>query len=174
METETAIYFYGHKDAYGWMSNFYPCSFVDPDGIKYNSSEQYFMYKKAQTFDILNENLINNIMSETNPTRIKVYGRCVHNYDDYVWKSIRYAVMKDALLLKFSQNAELKENLLKTGTKKLYEASPFDRIWGIGHKSIDAPYINIRKYGQNLLGKVLMEIRDEMATDTATDTATAN
>ena len=38
-------------------------------------------------------------------------------------------IMKNGLILKFSQNPVLKQSLLATGNKNLYEASPYDKIW---------------------------------------------
>ena len=40
--------------------------------------------------------------------------------------------MKEGLVLKFSQDEDLKEYLLNTKDKILVEASPYDSIWGIG------------------------------------------
>ena len=54
METDSSIYFYGVNDEYGYMSNFYKSNFnsqINNKLIQFNCSEQYFMYKKAITFD---------------------------------------------------------------------------------------------------------------------------
>jgi len=62
---------------------------------------------------------------------------------------------------KFSQNEKLKTFLLNTGTRVLVEASPYDKIWGIG---LSADQENIENpltwNGENLLGFALMEVRD--------------
>ena len=77
METPDAIYFYGHNDKFGYMSNFYRCDFVDDSEIKYNCSEQYLMYHKCLLFDKTNIKMLENILNETSPTKIKSFGRQV-------------------------------------------------------------------------------------------------
>jgi ribA/ribD-fused uncharacterized protein len=160
METEDSIYFYGHNNLHGYMSNFYPSNFVDTDGNNFSCSEQYLMYIKAKTFEPTNNILLNTILNETNPVKIKKYGRMVKNYDENTWNNIRYDVMKSGLRLKFTQNLDLKNLLIGTGTKTLYEASPYDKIWGIGFSPKNAPNVNKYLFGRNLLGNALMEIRD--------------
>ena len=75
----------------------------------------------------------------------------------------RFDIVVKGNLLKFSQNEHLKEFLVNTGNRILVEASPTDRIWGIGMQQgepgIEAP----KKWnGLNLLGFALMEVRDEL------------
>lgn len=161
METQDSIYFYGHDNLYGWMSNFYPTNFVDLEGNQYHCSEQYLMYMKAKTFEPNNNLLLNTILNETNQKKIKELGRSVKKYDDNIWNNIRYDIMKTGLRFKFSQNLHLKKMLIGTGIKTLYEASPYDKIWGIGFNTTNAPNINKCLYGRNLLGNALMDIRDE-------------
>ena len=86
------------------------------------------------------------------------------NYKDKIWASRRYQAMVDALTAKF-QDPELKRILLNTGDRILVEASPYDRIWGIG-LSEQSPFIYDEKNwkGQNLLGKALMEVREKLKT----------
>ena len=164
MEYEDKIYFYGSKGIYGYLSNFYKSNFecfINNNIIKFNCSEQYFMYYKCITFDINNIELLNKILKETNPIKIKALGRKVQNFDDIVWNSIKYSIMLNALYYKFSQNLELKQKLLNTNNKLLYEASPRDKIWGIGYSAEKAINIEPKKYGSNLLGKALLELREK-------------
>ena len=59
--------------------------------------------------------------------------------------------------------SELKAYLLSTGNKIIVEASPYDKIWGIGLGKDDTDSINPEKWnGLNLLGFALMEVRDEL------------
>ncbi len=160
METEDEIYFYTLKNKFSFMSNFYKTKFKDNNKIEYNSSEQYFMYHKCITFDSKNQILLNKILQETSGIRIKKYGRLVQNYNDDIWKEKRYNVMLDGLRLKFNQNEIIKQQLLDTKNKTLYEASKNDKIWGIGFYAKDATDKN--KFGQNLLGNALMQIRNEI------------
>ena len=165
METEKAIYFYGTKGDYGVFSNFYKCKmecFINNNIIHFNCSEQYFMYYKCITFDPTNQKLLDMILKETNPVKIKALGKKVQNFDENIWTSKKYFIMLNGLYYKFSQNPLLKEKLLNTGSKKLYEAAPRDRIWGIGFSAEKAVNIDISKYGSNLLGNALMELRTKL------------
>jgi hypothetical protein len=162
METETEIYFYNLKNKFDYMSNFYKTKFTDNDGIKYICSEQYFMYHKCKTFDPNNHMLLQTILTEKSATKIKKCGRQLQNYDDTIWKEKRYNIMLEALRLKFNQNEIIKQKLLETKPKILYEASKNDKIWGIGFYDKDAIH-NKSKFGKNLLGNALMVIRTELS-----------
>lgn len=158
METETEIYFYSHNAGkYTCFSNFFPVPFTE-NNITFNCTEQYFMFKKCIFFDPTNEELIKEILSSTNPSHIKSLGRSVRNFSEQSWMNYREKVMMDALMLKFTQNPDLEKILLETGNKTLYEASKNDRIWGIGFYANDA-LNNKHKFGKNLLGKCLMNVR---------------
>ena len=69
-------------------------------------------------------------------------------------------IVTKGCLLKFSQNPNIKQYLLSTGDRILVEASPFDRIWGIGYIASNAVKVEKSKWGQNLLGKCLMKVRE--------------
>lgn len=157
-----AIYFWGHTGEYGFMSNFYPASFTSCDGNIYNCNEQYFMKKKQELFDPENIDLAKKIMAETKPSKIRQFGREVKNYNDQVWSRVRFDHMLDGLRMKFNQNPQLAQMLLATGDVQLYEASPVDRIWGIGYNPQTAPKIDKALYGHNLLGYALMKVRGEI------------
>jgi ribA/ribD-fused uncharacterized protein len=154
------IYFYSVKGKYGFMSNFYKCSFQDCQGNQYCCSEQYFMAQKCKEFEPENTEMFQQILNETSATKIKQLGRKIQNYDPARWNAIRYNVMVDALRLKFAQNDNLKEALLDTHLCILYEAAKNDRIWGIGFDSKNLPEDH-SLFGENLLGKALMQVRDE-------------
>jgi ribA/ribD-fused uncharacterized protein len=155
------VFFWGEKEKFGFMSNFYPCKFTVGTNT-FNCSEQYFMKMKQEVFDNSNHALGEKIMNETNPIKIKKLGREVSNYNEQVWNQQRYKHMYNGNYLKYSQNPELKNQLLATGSKILVEASPYDKIWGIGWTKVSA-LANINSWGQNLLGKVLMELRAKLS-----------
>ena len=151
------IYFWKTNEKYGFLSNWYESPFVK-DGIKFLNSEQYFMWKKQQLFDPLNKSLEKKIIETNNPKTMKDLGRLVKNFNQTVWDKEKYDIMKAALIEKFSQNQDLKKALLDTKDVVLVEASPYDKIWGIGINEKDA--INNKPWkGENLLGEALMEIR---------------
>ena len=169
METPNEIYFYGHTDEFGYMSNFYKTTFTDnsdPNNVlTFCCTEQYLMYHKCLTFIDnceSNQALLNLIMAETSPSKIKKFGRQVRNYNDDVWNAIRYNIMLDGLRLKFNQNNVIKLKLMQTEHKQLYEASSTDKIWGIGFTADNAIKKDKALFGRNLLGKALVEIRSEL------------
>ena len=161
MESNIAIWFYKQNENYGFMSNFYKCKFTDLNGIQYNCSEQYFIYIKCLMFDWNNKILLNKILNETNPGKIKQYGRQVNYFDQVIWDKHKYNVMSDAIHKKFHQNEDIRNKLYMTKGKTLYEAAKNDRIWGIGYTAIESRDVHRKYYGENLLGEVLMRYRDK-------------
>jgi len=95
------------------------------------------------------------------PCRAKALGREVRNFDADVWKGEADRVVEEANLRKFGQNEELKGVLLGTGNRQLVEASPDDRIWGIGFDSEHAEG-NETEWGNNGLGNALMIVRERL------------
>lgn len=158
--------FYGETKKNGYLSNFYPCSFIlngsDGSDVQvFNCSEQCFMYLKLQLFDPTNKELEHKILTSTNPKIIKKYGRKIKNFNESKWIENRELAMYKALYAKFTQNLELKEKLLSTNNNILVEASPTDNIWGIGFGKKNA-FEHTKEWGLNLLGKLLMKLRDEL------------
>jgi ribA/ribD-fused uncharacterized protein len=134
METNTEIYFYSLKNKFNYMSNFYKINFIDENNIQYNCSEQYFMYHKCKMFDPNNNKLLQNILSEKSPTKIKKYGRQVQNYDDNIWAKNRYNIMLQALRLKFNQNDIIKNKLINTKPKILLINPTFKCLFNTANK----------------------------------------
>jgi ribA/ribD-fused uncharacterized protein len=116
------------------------------------------MKKKQELFDPENIGLSELIMTSSDPAKIKKYGRMVKHYQESVWENERYEIMKESVYLKFSQNENLSRILLETNNCNLYEASPYDKLWGIGIGVKDAVK-GMEHRGRNLLGKILMEVR---------------
>ena len=85
----------------------------------------------------------------------------MRNFDKEVWDNNSDAVVERGNLLKFTQNETLKKVLLETKDRVLVEASPKDRIWGIGFDS-DTALGNEDKWGENKLGKALMRVREQL------------
>ena len=165
METPDSIYFYSQtKDDFGYMSNFYPITFVDENNLLFNCSEQYLMYHKCKLFDPDNTKMLQQILKEKSPAKIKALGRLVNNYNEQIWSNSRYQVMVNGLRLKFSQNQSIANKLIQTHPKMLYEAAKNDSIWGIGFDAETVITKNIDKasFGSNLLGQALVQVRGEL------------
>jgi hypothetical protein len=145
----------------GPFSNWYPSKF-SVDGVTFNCGEQYMMYMKAITFE--DHEIAKQIMKTDDPAKQKALGRLVKNYDDNYWSVIRFDLVKKGLIEKFKQNPELKKYLLDRKDKIIVEASPYDRIWGIGYDQYDPNILEQKdNWGQNLLGKVLMLVARELS-----------
>lgn len=142
----------------GPFSNWYKSDFV-VDNIRFNCGEQYMMHAKAVIFDD-RESAVK-ILQETDPRSQKALGRSVKGFDSATWDAVKYGVVKKGLIAKFRQNPKLLELLKYTRGKMLVEASPYDRVWGIGFSSDDA-MDNIDSWGENLLGKILTELAVEL------------
>lgn len=119
------------------------------------------MYSKAKLFG--DEDSVRKILAETKPKAIKQLGRKVSPYSDEEWVKQREQLTFTGLFEKYSQNTELKRQLLETGTREIVEASPFDKVWGVGLAE-NNPLVTDRKNwkGQNILGKILMRVREEL------------
>lgn len=157
--SEDFLFFWRHTGSReSCLSQWYPTPFT-VDGICYNCAEQYMMAMKAAIFG--DEKIREEIMASYDPMVIKKLGRRVGNFDPHVWDEKKHEVVRTANLAKFSQNQKLKDFLLGTGDRILVEASPYDRIWGIGLDA-DSPQATMpsRWPGENRLGFILMEVRD--------------
>jgi ribA/ribD-fused uncharacterized protein len=142
------------------FSQWYPARF-DVDGHAFNCAEQYMMYGKALLFG--DAEVAAQILESTVPRQHKALGRKVHNFSESVWKARREQIVADGSRAKFTQNVELRQALLDTAGTELVEASPFDRIWGIGLAANDPRAEDPAQWrGQNLLGKILTRLRDEL------------
>ena len=153
--TDTHVYFWRNKAPF---SNFYRRPFTYK-GYDLQFSEQGFMLEKANLFDL---SKVEAIARAIQPDKAKALGRAVQNYDDAVWSSVRYDKMVEVLRAKFKEPL-MRNILLRTGDRVIVEASPYDRVWGVGLGMEDARILDEKNWrGQNLLGKALMDIRAEL------------
>jgi ribA/ribD-fused uncharacterized protein len=148
------------------FSQWHRCRFVVA-GVTYTCAEQYMMHGKATLFG--DAAVAAEILAAAHPREHKALGRKVANFNDAVWKRERERIVRDGNRAKFGQNADLRAALLATRGTTLVEASPRDTIWGIGLAAADPRANDPATWrGQNLLGKILTELRDELARDGAT------
>ncbi len=141
-----AIYFYKINDEYGCFSNFSHYGF-ELDGKWWMTSEHYFQAQKfcgTEYEEIIR--LLDNPMKAAEMGR----NRSLPLRED--WEQVKDDVMRKAVYAKFSQNNELKDILLKTGSEDIIENTSNDYYWGCGTKGS----------GTNMLGIILMEIRDKL------------
>ena len=145
----------------GIFSNWYKASFeVREEDVMmtFNCVEQYMMYKKAKLF--MDTESIYKIMATSDPREHKKFGRKVKNFDPLEWDKIKYGVVYIGVFSKFSQNDGLRQKLYTIDCNRFVEASPFDRVWGIGYDEDNALHPNnITNWGENLLGNIITEVR---------------
>ena len=107
MTNNNCIYFWKPTEKNGFLGNWYYSPFTK-NNIRFINNEQYFMWEKQQLFDPTNILLENNILETTNSSLIRNFGRYVQNFNQSVWDTKKYDIMKRGLIEKFSQNTELK------------------------------------------------------------------
>ena len=151
------IYFWKTTDKYGAFSQWYESDFISIDDIKFTCAEQYMMYQKAMLFN--DQEIAQEILNEINPKNIKALGRKIKYFDQKLWDDKKLSIVIMGNYYKFSQNISLGSLLLSTGDEDIAEASPLDKIWGIGIDEKSAQAGEEWK-GENLLGKALMIVRN--------------
>lgn len=128
-------------------------------GMKFTCEEQHMMYWKAITFE--DHESATKIMETENPAIQKALGRQVKDFDHKTWHEVCQPIVYEGLKQKFLQNPELLKELAETKGTMLVEASPKDRVWGIGYGEWDAME-HQDDWGENILGKLLTKLRDEI------------
>ena len=152
-----------------WPSNFKATSFeweAFGEKNKFFCTEQAFMWAKAKYFG--DETSASKIILANTSMECKMLGRLVKNYDDAKWNLVRYSFMYDVNMCKYTQDKELQAKLLdkQFDGKTFVEASPTDRIWGVGLAQNDNRIEDPTNWkGQNLLGKVITQVRETIIHD---------
>ncbi|GAA3008313.1 NADAR family protein [Streptosporangium longisporum] len=157
------LMFWGHRPprsggvGAGCLSQWWPADFT-VDGVVYRTAEHFMMAGKARLFG--DEETAAEIVAAGHPKRAKDLGRRVRGFDERAWEEARFDLVVRGNLAKFDQHPELREFLLGTGERVLVEASPVDRVWGIGLAADDERAGRPELWlGPNLLGFALMEVR---------------
>ncbi|MFS8103455.1 NADAR family protein [Lentzea alba] len=161
------LFFWGHQPerdgsvGKGCLSQWWPCVF-EVDGVTFASAEHYMMWRKALLFD--DTAVASRVLAAASPAEAKALGREVSGFDDEVWVSSRLEIVVAGNLAKFGQDPALRSYLLNTGSRVLVEASPQDRVWGIGLVASDPRASDPSSWlGLNLLGEALMEVRSRLS-----------
>ncbi|TDC62781.1 NADAR family protein [Actinomadura sp. GC306] len=156
------VFFWGHETpGPGFLSQWCPSPFT-VDGVTYATAEHYMMAEKARLFG--DDQRAAAILTSPDPRRAKDLGRRVRNFDERTWKEHRVAIVTRGNEAKFAQHPDMRDYLLSTHPRVLVEASPRDRIWGIGLRADDPRAKTPDSWqGENLLGFALMTTRDALA-----------
>jgi ribA/ribD-fused uncharacterized protein len=158
------VFFWGHQPGKNGVSascfsQWYSAPFV-VDNQRYPTAEHYMMAEKAALFG--DHATRTQVLEAPNPGAAKALGRQVRGFDEAVWLENRFSIVARANEAKFAQNPELGQFLKQTGSRVLVEASPVDRIWGIGLAQDDEKANNPNLWrGLNLLGFALMRVRGD-------------
>ncbi len=155
MKEENTQYFehihediYGFKDEYRWLSNFYKLQEpIDLYGcVFYYTENLYQAFKCNKADDFI-------LMASLTPGEAKRFGKRVELNPDF--EANKLSIMKQILDIKFRQEY-FKRRLLATGNCLIFEENSWkDFFWGC-HNGI----------GENHLGKIIMEIREELKKET--------
>jgi len=160
------LFFWGHQPerdgsaGAGCLSQWWPQAF-EADGHEFASAEHYMMWRKAVLFG--DDAMAARILRAPHPKVAKTLGGRVAGFEQAAWNQHRFEIVVSGNLAKFGGHDELRDYLLTTGDRVLVEASPLDRIWGIGLDRDDPAAADPRRWrGTNLLGFALMEVRDRL------------
>lgn len=152
------VWFTSFNDAMtGFLSHWYFSPFVEHGNI-YTGCEQYIMHKKALLFE--DHDMAQHIMSTFKPALQKQFGRRVRQFQQEVWDAHKINIVRQANRLKFRKYPLLRNRLMQLKGEIIY-ASENNVVWGIGFNVNQAKRLPRSIWGQNLLGQILMELRDE-------------
>ncbi|MEU4575776.1 NADAR family protein [Nonomuraea sp. NPDC023979] len=165
------LFFWGHRPnrdgsvGAGCLSQWWPAAFA-ADGHVFATVEHYMMAHKAWLFG--DEEAAARILAAPHPGAAKAAGREVRGFDEEVWCDRRFDVVVRGNLAKFGAHPGLRAFLVGTGERVLVEASPVDRVWGIGLTADDERAASPATWeGLNLLGFALMAVREKLTGLTA-------
>ncbi len=156
------LFFWGHTSRGGavdksCLSQWFDAGF-EVDGEDYPTAEHFMMAGKARLFG--DEEILEAILDCDHPGDAKRLGRKVRGFDAETWEANRFEIVVAGNVAKFAQNLGLLSFLLNTKERVLVEASPRDRIWGIGMGANNPDALDPHAWrGLNLLGFALMEAR---------------
>ncbi len=142
------------------FSNMYEAP-VQIDGVTFPTVEHYFQWSKAKMFGDVD--IQNKIMKTTSPKSAKGFGKKVKNFVPEAWDEKKDSIMRIAVKAKLMQHPDILMKLRETGTRPIAEADPRGKYWGIGTSAETSKAKDVSRWpGQNKMGKILMELRDEL------------
>ncbi|MGN5380355.1 NADAR family protein [Streptomyces lasalocidi] len=161
------LHFWGHRPTKdgsigaSCLSQWWPSPFV-VDGVEFATAEHWMMAGKARLFE--DAEAERRILAAGHPSEAKKAGRLVRGFDEAIWERERFRIVVEGSVHKFASDDALRAFLLGTADRVLVEASPVDRVWGIGLAATDEAAMDPRRWkGPNLLGFALMAARERLA-----------
>lgn len=161
------LLFWGHRPerdgsvGAGSLSQWWQAEFT-VDGVTYTSAEHWMMAGKARMFG--DEEMLSKVLAARTPAEAKKLGRLVRGFDDQRWAAERFELVVAGNVAKFGQDEALRNYLTGTANRVLVEASPLDRVWGIGLAADNERAVRPAEWrGLNLLGFALMEARARLS-----------
>jgi ribA/ribD-fused uncharacterized protein len=132
---------------------------------EFNTAEQYMMAGKAWVFN--DRSAFNQILQAKTPRQQKAIGRTIVGFDRAIWEPVCMGIVYRGSHYKFSSNTDLMAHLVLTAGTTIVEASPEDKIWGIGLHETDPRCLSRSTWhGTNYLGRVLTQLRDDYLLNT--------
>ncbi|HVU06658.1 MAG TPA: NADAR family protein [Thermodesulfobacteriota bacterium] len=122
-------------------------------GREFPTAEHAFQWKK---FSYIRPDIAERIFSAKSPDEAKSIAKASKADRSADWNERKVSVMEEILKAKVSQHADVRETLIETGERTIIENSPADSFWGIGPN----------KDGQNMVGKIWMDIRNSYMKNT--------
>lgn len=152
--------FWKEDEHLGCCSNWHPTGF-DYRGTHFPTGEHWMMWQKARLMG--DREKAGQILAAPTPRRAKELGGEVAPYDGALWDAVREQMVYYGVREKFLANDLERNLLLSTGSALLAEASPYDRVWGVGVTEDDPRFANPAKWeGENLLGRACMRARADI------------
>jgi ribA/ribD-fused uncharacterized protein len=154
------IRFYRANDRpYGAFSNLYRREFTF-EGVVYPTSEHAYQAGKPRSAAVREW-----LLAAPSPALLAMAAHGLYYWDVAPnWSKIKFDRMKRVLHAKFTQHEDLRDLLLSTGAARLVENATVDnavnRLWG-----------EVNGIGKNMLGLLLMEVRDALACERASETS---
>ena len=143
------------------LSNMYPERIV-VDGKSYASTEHYYQYEKCKQEG--RDDIAALVKLAEDPESAMAVGGRVKMSEEWC-KTNGKKIMKKAAKEKF-RTPRLKKKLLNTGDKKIVEATR-NKTWACGLSFNDKSILDSNYYtGENLMGEILCEIREELRAET--------
>ncbi|MFV0133370.1 NADAR family protein [Streptomyces sp. HMX87] len=142
------------------LSQWWPSPFT-VDGAAYATAEHWMMAGKARLFE--DAEAERRVLAAAHPAEAKKAGRLVRGFDEETWARERFGIVVEGSVHKFGSDPALREFLVNTGDRVLVEASPLDRVWGVGLAADDEAAADPERWrGANLLGFALMAARERL------------